>query len=372
MTIQISGVRKSFKRRGHAPQDVLRGVDLTIRTGEFVSFIGHSGCGKSTLLNIVGGLVKADGGSVAVDGQVVSGPGPDRAMVFQNYSLLPWLSLLKNVRVAVQESRPDWKKARVDEMVERYLTAVSLWEHRNKRPGQVSGGMAQRAAVARAFAVAPRTLLLDEPFGALDALTRSRLQQQLVDLWDSESETETVLMVTHGLDEAILLADRIVVMANLPYPSVRTVIDVPIPDPATARQWFTIPRTTRSRSSWWIYSSRTTTPSGWERARAERRRPLTAPPGRRRERAAGRPQRISRTLSNQPTASTSARSAGMTWPSRFSTASCQPSATRFASWSAKEPLPWKRSLTWTPTSPRATRWPARARHPGRCSSISEK
>ncbi|GAB3171959.1 bicarbonate transport system ATP-binding protein/nitrate/nitrite transport system ATP-binding protein [Micromonospora palomenae] len=231
MTIAINGVRKSFRRRGHAPQEVLRGVDLTIDSGEFVSFIGHSGCGKSTLLNIVGGLVKADSGTVQIEGQPVTGPGPDRAMVFQNYSLLPWLSLRQNVRVAVQESRPDWKRARVDEMVERYLTAVSLWEHRNKRPGQVSGGMAQRAAVARAFAVAPRTLLLDEPFGALDALTRSRLQQQLVDLWDSESETETVLMVTHGLDEAILLADRIVVMANLPYPSVRTTIDVPIPRP---------------------------------------------------------------------------------------------------------------------------------------------
>jgi nitrate ABC transporter ATP-binding subunit len=231
MTIEISGLRKAFRRRGHPVQEVLRGIDLTVDTGEFVSFIGHSGCGKSTLLNVVGGLEKADAGVVRVDGQPVTGPGPDRAMVFQNYSLLPWLSLLANVRVAVQASRPDWRRSRVDEMVERYLTAVSLWEHRNKRPGQVSGGMAQRAAVARAFAVGPRTLLLDEPFGALDALTRSRLQQQLVDLWDSESETETVLMVTHGLDEAILLADRIVVMANAPLPSVRCVIDVPIPRP---------------------------------------------------------------------------------------------------------------------------------------------
>ncbi len=226
MTIRIAGIRKSFKQ-----QDVLRGIDLTIQAGEFVSFIGHSGCGKSTLLNIVGGLTKPDSGSVLVDGQPVTAPGPDRAMVFQNYSLLPWLSLLANVRVAVREARPDWKRERVDEMTERYLTAVSLWEHRNKRPGQVSGGMAQRAAVARAFAVGPRTLLLDEPFGALDALTRSRLQQQLIELWGHESETETVLMVTHGLDEAILLADRIVVMSNPPYQSIRTVIDVPIPRP---------------------------------------------------------------------------------------------------------------------------------------------
>lgn len=152
-------------------------------------------------------------------------------MVFQNYSLLPRLSLLANVREAVRAARPDWSRTKADDMVERYLTAVGLWEHRDKRPGQVSGGMAQRAAVARAFAVGPRTLLLDEPFGALDALTRSRLQQQLVELWGNESETEKVLMVTHGLDEAILLADRIVVMSNPPQPSVRTIIPVPIPRP---------------------------------------------------------------------------------------------------------------------------------------------
>ncbi len=152
-------------------------------------------------------------------------------MVFQNYSLLPRLSLLANVREAVRASRPEWRRERVDEMVEHYLAAVGLWPHRHKRPSQVSGGMAQRAAVARAFAVGPRTLLLDEPFGALDALTRSRLQQQLINLWDSESETETVLMVTHGLDEAILLADRIVVVANAPLPSVRSIIDVPITRP---------------------------------------------------------------------------------------------------------------------------------------------
>jgi ABC-type nitrate/sulfonate/bicarbonate transport system ATPase subunit len=183
------------------------------------------------LLNIVAGLVSPSAGTVVVDGQPVTGPGPDRAMVFQDYSLLPRLSLLANVRVAVRAARRDWSTERVDTMVERYLRAVSLWEHRNKRPGQVSGGMAQRAAVARAFAVGPRTLLLDEPFGALDALTRSQLQQQLIDLCAGESETETVLMVTHALDEAIRLADRIVVMAGPPHPSIRTVIDVPIQRP---------------------------------------------------------------------------------------------------------------------------------------------
>ncbi|MFI1398492.1 ABC transporter ATP-binding protein [Streptomyces sp. NPDC020681] len=231
MTVEIRGLHKTFRRRGSAAQHVLRGVDLTVEEGEFVSFIGHSGCGKSTLLNMVGGLVRPDEGDIVVDGQPVTGPGPERAMVFQNYSLLPRLSLLANVREAVRAARPDWSKAKADGMVERYLTAVGLWEHRDKRPGQVSGGMAQRAAVARAFAVGPRTLLLDEPFGALDALTRSRLQQQLIELWGNESETEKVLMVTHGLDEAILLADRVVVMSNPPHPSVRTIIPVPIPRP---------------------------------------------------------------------------------------------------------------------------------------------
>jgi len=224
--LELKEVWKSFNG-----QDVLRGLDLDVGQGEFVSFIGHSGCGKSTLLNVVGGLLEADGGRVSLDGKEITGPGPDRAMVFQNYSLLPRLSLLANVREAARAARPERSRAQTDEVVERYLGAVGLWDHRNKRPTQVSGGMQQRAAVARAFAVSPRLLLLDEPFGALDALTRARLQQQLVDLWQDESTTETVLMVTHGIDEAILLADRIVVMGNPPSPSVIDVIPVDLPRP---------------------------------------------------------------------------------------------------------------------------------------------
>ena len=224
--LELKDVWKSYGN-----QDVLRGVDLDIGQGEFVSFIGHSGCGKSTLLNVVGGLTEADGGKVALDGRDITGPGPDRAMVFQNYSLLPRLSLLANVREAAKAARPERSGAQTDEVVERYLTAVRLWEHRNKRPAEVSGGMQQRTAVARAFAVSPRLLLLDEPFGALDALTRARLQQQLIELWQEESTTETVLMVTHGIDEAILLADRIVVMGNPPGPSIIDVIPVDLTRP---------------------------------------------------------------------------------------------------------------------------------------------
>ncbi len=231
MTLVIEGLRKGFQRKKGPYQEVLRGVDLTVEQGEFVSLIGHSGCGKSTLLNLVAGLQQPDAGRILLDAKVIDGPGPDRAMVFQNYSLLPRLSLLANVREAARAARPDRPKGRTDEIVERYLTAVGLWEHRDKRPAQISGGMAQRTAVARAFAVRPRLLLLDEPFGALDALTRARLQQQLVELWAHESETETVLMVTHGIDEAVLLADRIVVMANPPSPSVVETLRIPIARP---------------------------------------------------------------------------------------------------------------------------------------------
>jgi nitrate ABC transporter ATP-binding subunit len=231
VSLQIQGVHKVFRGKRHGVQHVLRGVDFEVPSGEFVSFIGHSGCGKSTLLNIVGGLVSPDAGQVVLDGKLITRPGPDRAMVFQNYSLMPRMSLVANVREAVRAARPDRPRSLNDEMVERYLTTVGLWEHRNKRPYEVSGGMQQRTAVARAFAVSPKILLLDEPFGALDALTRARLQAELVSVWGHESDTETVLMVTHGIDEAILLADRIVVMDNAPQPSVRSIIDVPIPRP---------------------------------------------------------------------------------------------------------------------------------------------
>jgi len=231
MTLQIRGVNKGFRTPDGSFQPVLRSLSLEVNEGEFVSLIGHSGCGKSTLLNLVGGLTKPDSGSIVLDGVPVAGPGPDRAMVFQSYSLLPRLTLLENVRQAARAARPGRSRGSTDEIVERYLSAVGLWPHRDKRPAQVSGGMAQRCAVARAFSVEPRVLLLDEPFGALDALTRARLQTQLVELWGGESETEMVLMVTHGMDEAILLADRVAVLAPPPGPSLMEELLVPIPRP---------------------------------------------------------------------------------------------------------------------------------------------
>jgi nitrate ABC transporter ATP-binding subunit len=234
MSLGIYGVTKTFKGRPSSPggpQSVLRGVDLDIAGGEFVTIIGHSGCGKSTLLNVVAGLVEPDSGKVCVDGRPISGPGPDRAMVFQHYSLLPWMSLYDNVWEAAHSARPERSRKQTDEVAARYVKAVGLWPHRNKRPAQISGGMQQRTAVARAFAVSPKVLLLDEPFGALDPLTRARLQKQLLELWAGESSTETVMMVTHALDEAIYLADRIVVMGAAPLPSVVEDLRVDIPRP---------------------------------------------------------------------------------------------------------------------------------------------
>ena len=230
MSLVVSDVWKTFSHKT-GPQAVLRDVSLEVQEGEFVSLIGHSGCGKSTVLKAIGGLLEVDAGRITLDGAPIAGPGPDRAMVFQSYSLLPRLTLVDNVRCAVRSARPGWSTEQADTASEKYLTAVGLWDHKDKKPAQVSGGMQQRTAVARAFAVEPRALLLDEPFGALDALTRARLQAQLIDLWRSESETEIVLMVTHGIDEAILLSDRIVVMGNPPGDSLIDTIPVPLARP---------------------------------------------------------------------------------------------------------------------------------------------
>ena len=234
MSLDIKGVWKSYPTGagGRDVQHVLRNVDLTVEAGEFVSLIGHSGCGKSTLLGAIGGLVTPTAGEITLDGMPVTQPGPDRAMVFQSYSLLPRLSLIANVSVAAVQARPDRSSMANAEICERYLTAVGLWDQRDKRPDQVSGGMRQRCAVARAFSVEPRALLLDEPFGALDALTRARLQGQLVELWQrGDSHTEMVVMVTHGVDEAVVLSDRVVVMGNPPGDSIAEIMDVDLPRP---------------------------------------------------------------------------------------------------------------------------------------------
>jgi nitrate/nitrite transport system ATP-binding protein len=232
--VTIEHLTKTFQGR-NGDYTAVRDVNLAIGKGEFVTLIGHSGCGKSTVMNIIAGLEQPTSGQVLVEGVPVREPGPERGMVFQNYSLLPWLSVEANVYEAVDsvfrgKSR-DWKRAEV----ERYLRVVHLWDHRHKKPHEISGGMKQRTAIARAFAVHPQVLLLDEPFGALDALTRTSLQEELLSIWTMDSATETVVMVTHDIDEAIYLSDRIAVMTNGPGGTIGEIVDVPIPRPRDKR-----------------------------------------------------------------------------------------------------------------------------------------
>jgi nitrate/nitrite transport system ATP-binding protein len=230
----VRGVHKSFSTpKGRVT--ALKNINLEIKRGEFVSLIGHSGCGKSTLLNIVAGLYPQTAGTVELDDKPITKPGPDRGVVFQNYSLLPWLSVRSNVFAAVDSVYTQKSKPEKEALVDNFLRKVGLYEHRDKKPGQLSGGMKQRVAIARAFSIHPKMLLLDEPFGALDALTKAALHEELMRMWSGDQQTEMVLMVTHDIDEAIYLSDRIVVMTNGPEATIGEIIEVPIPRPRDKR-----------------------------------------------------------------------------------------------------------------------------------------
>lgn len=228
--VEIAGVHKVFGT-GKSMYHALAGVDLRIAKGQFVSLIGHSGCGKSTLLNLVAGLSLPTVGTVAVKGKEVSKPGLDRSVVFQSHSLLPWLSVLENVRISVDSVHPGKSRKERDELAMKYVDMVHLAAHAKKKPGELSGGMKQRVGIARAFAADPDVLLLDEPFGALDALTRGSMQDELTLIW--EKHRKTVMMITHDVDEAIFLSDRIVLMSNGPKATIAKVVDVRIPRPRT-------------------------------------------------------------------------------------------------------------------------------------------
>jgi len=206
----------------------LERIELTVQKGEFVSLIGHSGCGKSTLLNLVAGLLLPTEGGILLSEREIAGPGPDRGVVFQNHSLLPWLTCFDNVYLAVERVFPE-KKPLLKERTHKALAMVGLSAAETKYPHEISGGMKQRVGIARALAIEPKVLLLDEPFGALDALTRANLQDELMRI--VENTHATVLMVTHDVDEAVLLSDRIVMMTNGPAARIGGIVDVDLPRP---------------------------------------------------------------------------------------------------------------------------------------------
>jgi nitrate/nitrite transport system ATP-binding protein len=227
--LKIDHVDKTF-HRGSRETEVLKDISLSIESGEYVSIIGHSGCGKSTLLNLVAGLLPVTRGAVLLENQEVNEPGPDRAVVFQNHSLLPWLTVYQNVKLAVdkvfastrsREERHDWTMHN--------LELVQMAHAKDKRPAEISGGMKQRVGLARALAMEPKVLLLDEPFGALDALTRAHLQDSVMAI--HQKLGNTVLMITHDVDEAVLLSDRIVMMTNGPAARIGEVLEVPLARP---------------------------------------------------------------------------------------------------------------------------------------------
>lgn len=227
----------------------VRDINLDIRKGEIVSIIGHSGCGKSTILNAISGMVFPTKGSVLVNDKEVRGPGPDRGIVFQNYSLLPWLTVYENIYQAVDAALSSKSKADKKALVEKYIKMVGLWEHKEKYPKQISGGMKQRTAIARAFAIDPDVLLLDEPFGALDALTKGSLHIELLKMWNLTNRSKTIVMVTHDIEEAVFLSDRIVVMNNGPAATIREIEDVNLPRPRNKKEIVAMPeyRITRDR-----------------------------------------------------------------------------------------------------------------------------
>ena len=249
--LKFEQIGMSF-RRGQMETEVLRDVNLRIDQGEFVSMIGHSGCGKSTLLNILGGLLKSTSGEVFLEGKVVDEPGPDRAIVFQNHSLLPWLTVYGNIAIAVDKvfghSREAGKnKAERHDWVMHNLELVQMAQAKDKRPHEVSGGMKQRVGIARALAMQPKVLLMDEPFGALDALTRAHLQDSVMEIHAKLGNT--VLMITHDVDEAVLLSDRVVMMTNGPAATIGEILSIDLPRPRRRLELAADPEYARCRAA---------------------------------------------------------------------------------------------------------------------------
>jgi nitrate ABC transporter ATP-binding subunit len=226
--LELKNVSKGY---GELTQrtEVLRDINLTIEKGEFVAIVGYSGAGKSTLISMIAGLIQPDGGNITLNDLEITQPGPDRGIVFQNYSLLPWLTVYENIHLAVDQVFPNWAPAKKQQHVEKYIAMVNLTPARDKRPGELSGGMRQRVSVARALAMDPQILLLDEPLGALDALTRSTLQDEISRIWSADKKT--VVLITNDVDEGIYLADRIIPLSAAPNATLGKSVKIDLPRP---------------------------------------------------------------------------------------------------------------------------------------------
>ena len=229
------------------PYPVLANINLEVNQGEFVCVIGHSGCGKSTLLNMVSGFATPSSGQVLLEGKPITKPGPDRMVVFQGYALLPWLTAYENVHLAIDSVNPKLPENEKREIALEHLAMVGLTEAANKKITQISGGMKQRVAIARALSIRPEVLILDEPFGALDAITKEELQEELLSIWNTQKCT--VLMITHDIDEALFLADRLVMMTNGPAAGIGEVLTIDFPRPRSREEIMEDPRYYELRNS---------------------------------------------------------------------------------------------------------------------------
>lgn len=232
--LEIENLVKSYPSPEGDDFVVLDGINLSIGENEYISVIGHSGCGKSTLLKIVAGLETATSGLITLEGKAIRKPGAERMMVFQNYSLLPWLTVQENIRLAVDEVLKNASPVEKKQIVSEHLAMVNLTAAANKYPDEISGGMKQRVGIARALAIRPKMLLMDEPFGALDALTRGKLQKQVLDIW--ECHPQSVMMITHDVDEALYMSDRIVMMTNGPNAKIGEILEVPFKHPRNRQE----------------------------------------------------------------------------------------------------------------------------------------
>jgi nitrate/nitrite transport system ATP-binding protein len=245
--LEIDHVSKHFPAPdGRGEVSVFQDVAFSIERGEFVTMIGHSGCGKSTLLNIIAGLERASGGGIVLEGREITRAGMDRMVVFQNFSLMPWMTVFENIRLAVRAAHPSWHRRHVAEDVQRYVNMVGLTGAEDKRPAALSGGMRQRVGLARAFSTQPKVLLLDEPFAQIDALTRGVIQDELMRMWTAGRNT--VFMVTHDVDEAVLLSDRIALMTSGPDARLAEIVPVKIPRPRTRAELLDDPEYARLRT----------------------------------------------------------------------------------------------------------------------------